>query len=56
MNEKIVALEIDGVKIEAHEGATILEAASSAGIDIPNLCFLKGMSPYGACGVCVGEA
>ena len=56
MNEKIVALEIDGVKIEAHEGATILEAASSAGIDIPNLCFLKGMSPYGACGVCVVEA
>lgn len=56
MDEKIVALEIDGVKVEVAEGTSVLEAASKAGIEIPNLCFLKGMSPYGACGVCVVEA
>lgn len=55
MDKKMIALEIDSVKIEAEEGATILSAAKSAGIDIPNLCYLKELSPYGACGVCVVE-
>lgn len=51
----MVKLTIDGVEVRAKEGATILEAASAAGIEIPNLCFMKALSPYGACGVCVVE-
>lgn len=51
----MVTLTIDGVEIKAEEGSTILTAAAMAGIEIPNLCFLKELSPYGACGVCVVE-
>ena len=52
----MVTLTIDGVKTEAEEGSNILTAAAKAGIEIPNLCYLKELAPYGACGVCVVEA
>ena len=51
----MVNLTIDGVTVSVEEGATILMAAEKAGIEIPNLCFMKEMRPYGACGVCVVE-
>ena len=41
MEEKMVTLTIDGETVKAKAGTTILEAAKSAGIDIPTLCFLK---------------
>lgn len=50
-----VNLTIDGVQVSVEEGTTILAAAEKAGIEIPNLCFMKEMNPYGACGVCVVE-
>ena len=50
-----VNLTIDGVRVSVDEGATILAAAAKAGIEIPNLCFMKELKPYGACGVCVVE-
>lgn len=46
---------IDGKEITANSGDTILIAAEKNGIEIPNLCYLKEMSPYGACGMCVVE-
>jgi formate dehydrogenase alpha subunit len=46
---------IDGIEIEAASGSTILEAARSAGIRIPTLCYHKQLSPYGGCRVCVVE-
>ena len=51
----MVKLTIDGVQVEAEEGSTILAAAEKAGIEIPNLCFMKELKPYGACGLCVVE-
>lgn len=50
-----VNLTIDGVQVSVDAGTTILAAAEKAGIEIPNLCFMKEMKPYGACGVCVVE-
>lgn len=44
---------IDGKEIEAKPESTILEAAQSAGIRIPTLCYHKKLSPYGGCRVCV---
>ena len=38
-----VNLTIDGVQVSVEEGTTILAAAEKAGIDIPNLCFMKEM-------------
>ncbi|MBO5396078.1 MAG: FAD-dependent oxidoreductase [Clostridia bacterium] len=51
-----VKLIIDKKEITAEKGDTILLAAKKNGIEIPNLCYLKEMSPYGACGMCVVEA
>lgn len=50
-----VRLVINGKEITAKAGDTILNAAAQNGIEIPNLCYLKELSPYGACGVCLVE-
>jgi NADH-quinone oxidoreductase subunit G len=49
----LVELTIDGKKVQVAEGTTILEAAKNASINIPHLCYVPGVSPDGACGICV---
>lgn len=51
----VVTLTIDGQKVQAEGGTTILEAARQAGINIPTLCYLKDLNQIGACRVCVVE-
>jgi len=51
----LITLEIAGRQVQAEPGQTILEAAESAGIHIPTLCNLKGLSPRGACRICLVE-
>lgn len=48
-------LTIDNVTVEAPQGATVLEAARQAGINIPTLCYLKDVQAIGACRVCMVE-
>lgn len=48
-------LTIDGRQITAEEGATVLQAASEAGINIPTLCHLEGLYDVGACRLCLIE-
>jgi predicted molibdopterin-dependent oxidoreductase YjgC len=48
-----VQLTIDGKEVLATEGATILQAATSAGIRIPTLCYHERLSPIVSCGLCV---
>ena len=55
MEENIVNLTIDGVKVKAKKGTTILAAAKKAGIDIPTLCFLKDINEMGDCRMCIVE-
>ena len=50
-----VTLEINGKSVEAPQGATILQAAKSAGIQIPTLCDDERLEPYGACRMCMVE-
>jgi bidirectional [NiFe] hydrogenase diaphorase subunit len=50
-----ITLQIDGRKVEAEEGMTILEAAQSVGISIPTLCHHEELEPYGACRICTVE-
>lgn len=50
-----ICLTIDDKKITCPRGASILAAARSAGIEIPTLCYLKGLTPTGSCGVCAVE-
>lgn len=51
----MVNLTINGQKVEAVENSTILEAARLANIEIPTLCFLKGINEVGDCRMCVVE-
>ena len=46
---------IDGIPVRAANGATIKQAAESAGIAIPSLCYLKDLNEIGACRVCCVE-
>lgn len=48
-------LTIDGHQVEAGKGMTILEAALSAGINIPTLCHHEKLDPYGVCRICTVE-
>ncbi len=51
----MINLTINGKPLTVPEGTTILEAARSAGIAIPTLCYLEGRPPLGACRVCLVE-
>ncbi len=51
----MVNIKINGVSYEVPKDATILEAARTAGIDIPTLCFLKDVNQIGACRMCMVE-
>jgi formate dehydrogenase major subunit len=51
----MVQLTINGKKIEAKEGTTVLNAAREGGIVIPTLCDHPKLTPYGGCRLCVVE-
>ncbi len=55
--EKIgtITLTIDGQEVQTSKGSTVLEAALSAGIYIPTLCYDPDLTPYGACRLCLVE-
>jgi NADH dehydrogenase/NADH:ubiquinone oxidoreductase subunit G len=50
-----VHLKIDGREIEAEAGATILDAARGAGIEIPTICHHEKLEPLGGCRLCMVE-
>jgi ferredoxin len=49
----MVNLTIDNRECEVPEGTTILEAAGILNIEIPTLCFKKGLPEYSSCMVCI---
>lgn len=49
----VVTLTIDDQPVSARAGETILAAAAEAGIAIPTLCYLDGLSAAGACRLCL---
>jgi len=51
----VKTLTIDGNHVGAEESETILEAATDAGISIPTLCHLDGLSNVAACRLCLVE-
>jgi bidirectional [NiFe] hydrogenase diaphorase subunit len=51
----MVTLTIDGRKVQAEAGATILKVAEDNNIYIPTLCFNEAVKPYGACRLCLVE-
>ncbi|HUT94597.1 MAG TPA: 2Fe-2S iron-sulfur cluster-binding protein [Thermoguttaceae bacterium] len=51
----MTTLNINGLSVSVDQGSTLLEAARFFGFPIPTLCHLDGLSPYGACRLCVVE-
>ncbi len=52
---RLVDVTIDGREVRVPEGATLLEACRSVGIDTPTLCYLETLTPVNVCRVCVVE-
>lgn len=50
-----VNIKINGQDITVPADYTVLQAARTAGIDIPTLCYLKDVSQTGSCRMCVVE-
>ena len=50
-----IKIKINGMEVSVPKGATILEACRIAHIDVPTLCYMKGVNEIGACRMCVVE-
>ncbi len=53
--KSVVKVNIDGVDVAVEEGTLLIEAAASAGIYVPTLCYCPGIKSVGACRLCVVE-
>ena len=51
----MVNLTINGIAVSVPENTTILEAAKSVNIHIPNLCYKEKVHQFGSCRICVVE-
>jgi bidirectional [NiFe] hydrogenase diaphorase subunit len=51
----MINLTINGAHVTIEKGSTLLEAAQFMGFPIPTLCHMEGLTPYGACRLCVVE-
>jgi NADH-quinone oxidoreductase subunit G len=54
-HQELVTLTIDGQKVRAPKGTSILEAAKSVGISIPYYCYHPGLQAVGSCRMCLVE-
>jgi len=52
---RVVTLEIDGRDLSARDNESIIEVCRENGIAIPSLCYLDGLSVWGACRLCMVE-
>lgn len=50
-----ITLEIDGQRVSATSGQTVLEVCRDNGIHIPTLCHDPRLAPYGGCRLCIVE-
>lgn len=55
MTTKMVNMEFDGKSVSVPEGMTLVDAAATVGIHIPNLCHIKELRGVGACRMCMVE-
>ncbi|HHO51416.1 MAG TPA: 4Fe-4S dicluster domain-containing protein [Deltaproteobacteria bacterium] len=50
-----VRITVDGVEVQVEPGATVLTAATTAGIAVPTLCHEARVDPMGSCRMCLVE-
>jgi predicted molibdopterin-dependent oxidoreductase YjgC len=52
---RMVSVTIDGKKVSVPEGATILEACTTNGVETPTFCWAPNLTPVNVCRICVVE-
>ena len=52
---EMVNIKINNMPLSVPKGISILEAARTAGIEVPTLCYLKKINEIGACRICMVE-
>ncbi|SMC27476.1 4Fe-4S binding domain-containing protein [Desulfacinum hydrothermale DSM 13146] len=52
---KTITVFMDGTRLTAREGQTILDVAREHGIRIPTLCYHEKLKPIGSCRLCIVE-
>lgn len=50
-----ISIEVNGKKVEAVKGETLLTVLRRNGYEVPTLCYYEGLQPTGACRICVVE-
>ncbi len=55
MADTMINIKIDNRDYQVAQDSTILKACSAAGIIIPTICYLEGISEEAACSICVVE-
>jgi len=51
----MVNITIDGKKVQAREGSSVLQKIRDLRIDMPTLCYHEELVPFGACRLCTVE-
>ena len=51
----MIQFSLNGVDVQAEEGSTVLDTARFYGLEIPTLCHMDGLSPWGGCRLCLVE-
>lgn len=49
----MISLKINNTELVVENGLTVLEAAKSAGIHIPTMCYVKGLTNHPSCMICL---
>jgi len=49
----MIKLRIDHKEVEAEPGAVLMEVIREMGVEVPSMCYLKGLPHYSSCMVCV---
>src|SRR5882762_3722619 len=52
---RTLSLTIDGKNVSVPEGATLLAACKSAGVETPTFCWAENLTPVNVCRICVVE-
>ncbi len=52
---EVIEFKLNGEKVSAWAGETIIQAAKRHGVEIPHLCYKEGYRPDGNCRACVVE-
>ena len=51
----MINIEVNGRQVPAKKGEMLLASLRRAGVKVPTLCHIDGMTPTGACRICVVE-